>query len=126
MRKFRWQSWWIATTLLTIPVLVAAQNFTPGTPISSAAVNARFASLAPTISKSCTFNSSTGVTDCTCPNGEFAIGGGAFQNGALFLQESRNPSELGSINVWRVSCSDASGARKPCQAGQAICIKATP
>jgi hypothetical protein len=126
MRKFRWHSWWIATTLLTIPVLVGAQNFTPGTPILSTAVNTRFASLAPTVSHNCTFNSSLGVTDCACANGQIAIGGGAYQAGALYLQESRNPTELGPINVWRVTCADASGTRKACAAAQAICMKAAP
>jgi hypothetical protein len=126
MRKFRWHSWWIATTLLTIPVLVGAQNFESGKPILASAVNSRFSSLAPMVSTNCTFNSSLGVTDCACPAGQFAIGGGAFQSGALYLQESRNPTELGSNNVWRITCADASAARKPCSAPQAICMKAAP
>ena len=126
MLRFHWHGWWIATTLLTVPVLVGAQNFAPGTPILASDVNARFASLAPTVSTNCTYNSPLGVTDCVCPNGQIAIGGGAFQSGALYLQESRNPTELGSINVWRTTCADASAARMPCRAAQAICMKAAP
>jgi len=49
MRKFGLHKWWFVTLLLTVPVVAIAQSvstFTPGTVISSAAVNANFAALA--------------------------------------------------------------------------------
>src|SRR5262245_40512892 len=48
MKRFSKHSLWLVTALMTVAIFVHAQtatNFTAGTPISAAAVNARFAAL---------------------------------------------------------------------------------
>jgi hypothetical protein len=81
------------------------------------------------VSTDCTYSAAGGYTDCTCAAGEYAIGGGGYDSGTNFLQESRNPvaTEPATLGLnWRTSCSNSGGARVQCTSPQAICVRLAP
>jgi hypothetical protein len=76
----------------------------------------------------CAYNSANGYTDCVCPVGTIAIGGGAYITGPNSLQESRNNGDDNLVfgRGWRVACVNASGSRVPCSVPRAYCARIAP
>jgi hypothetical protein len=63
---------------------------------------------------SCPAVPGTPYTDCECPEGSAAIGGGAYAPGKLVLKESRPLSAI----AWRIACQAADGTQGACAAGE--------
>lgn len=145
-RAISWMGLTVVIVVGTGPTARASipNNFTPGAPISSAAVNQNFSSLDTRVTvleanlpaaaihlqvATCAFNSSQTLTDCTCPNSELAISGGAFAGGksnTAQISESRNGVTFGqSSSIWRFTCVDGNpAARIECDNGNlfVVCV----
>jgi hypothetical protein len=63
---------------------------------------------------SCPAVPQTPYTDCDCPEGSAAIGGGAYAPGKLVLKESRPLT----ATTWRIACQALDGTQLACAAGE--------
>jgi len=75
----------------------------------------------------CVYEPISGYTDCTCPAGSIAFGGGVLTVGGL-LAESRNPADdAGTLGTaWRTACTNSSGVRVQCTWNRAYCARIAP
>jgi hypothetical protein len=110
----------VATSATTAASATTATNATNAAVASSMAT----ASVRVATGTACATDCGNGCFDCTCQSNEVAISGGAFAGqGDSINGNQQGTSYGGSLQTWRVSCVDSTGARVACADPFAVCLR---